>query len=178
MSIRLFFAKRLNSALSSFIWGSVHLSSIVLFVILWRFVRFGTMILSFFFALKQLPIVFVISKMDLVVLTVIDIETTENIPKSQLGCYISLENAFVDLITPIREEIHEHSLLHIHPENYSDHISFIVKVMGSIENNVGSVKVPVSALAALATDYSDVRGYSKLWFTLSKESDDMYRLGE
>ena len=82
--------------------------------------------------------------MEDIVLTVLKVETNENIPLSQLGCYISLEDNFIDLITPIRSEFNEHCVLEITPDNEEDNLAFIVKLMGDINHPVGSVIVPVS----------------------------------
>ena len=70
--------------------------------------------------------------MDDIVLTVINVETKDNILLSQLGCYISLENVFVDLITPICSEFNQHSVLEITPDSEEDNLTFNVKLMGDM----------------------------------------------
>lgn len=96
--------------------------------------------------------------MEDIVLTIINVETADNIPLSQLGCYISLENNFVDLITPIRSDFNEHSVLEMTPDSEYDYISFIVKLMGDVENTVGNVTVPVSQLRKVG-DFVDDHGF-------------------
>jgi hypothetical protein len=70
-----------------------------------------------------------------------------------MGCYISISNTFVDLITPIQNEILEHNLLYIYPESASDILSFHVKAMGTDENTVGSTDVSIEEL-----DLGECRG--------------------
>ena len=96
--------------------------------------------------------------MEDIVLTIINVETSDHIPLSQLGCYISLDNMFVDLITPIMPSYNEHNVLRITPDTASEEVSFIVKVMGSIENSVGSTRVP-AARFRMPTEDVDSQGY-------------------
>ena len=104
--------------------------------------------------------------MDEVFLTVINVQSPEDIPCSELGCYISLKSTFIDIVTPIVNQINRHSLSYIQPESNEDKLSFIVKVMGEESRSLGTALVPIDVFLNPSGEVAQNGKYLEKWIPL------------
>jgi hypothetical protein len=100
----------------------------------------------------------------------IDIVLPEGSTETDIACYISMDQAFVDVISPIKADITEENSLKLYPKSRIENVMFMVKSMGSTENNLGSIIVPIKNFMARGLQ-KDARGLIYQWFAISDDID-------
>ena len=66
----------------------------------------------------------------------------ENWDNSSLGCYVSLDNELIDVITPLNSQ-HESNIIKVVQKG---HLKLFIKTMGDSSKFLGNITVPIEIL--------------------------------